>query len=273
MRNWKNWLFPILTGLTVTALALLPLRLSTLEDGKLTGAVHTEALPENSNFPSAPPELPGRLWLLVQCIEKPDTLTIMAQTLEEPELEREIQRLHEALNALNEILPPQAAETLEQIDMFSCDRYYLRDQTDLSSASFSFFNGYDRHTNAYLSAQLDGVSGQLVGLHVSSLPESFAYRLSARETGEKLLDHLGLSYEPEETVDGEGLEGAASFRLPEWNGQFLLSQNALHLDFNFLVDWSAVDQDIAEAYGYGPTDSDASQMQIPWQNDGKRQVF
>ena len=44
MRNWKNWLFPILTALTVTALALLPLRLSTLEDGKLTGTVHAEDL-------------------------------------------------------------------------------------------------------------------------------------------------------------------------------------------------------------------------------------
>ena len=54
MRNWKNWLFPILTALTVTALALLPLRLSTLEDGKLTGTVHAEDLSEDSNFPFKP---------------------------------------------------------------------------------------------------------------------------------------------------------------------------------------------------------------------------
>lgn len=55
MRNWKNWLFPILTALTVTALALLPLRLSTLEDSRLTGTVHAEDLSEDSNFPFKPP--------------------------------------------------------------------------------------------------------------------------------------------------------------------------------------------------------------------------
>ena len=51
MRNWKNWLFPILTALTVAALALLPLRLSVLEDRELTGTVHAEALTAENNFP------------------------------------------------------------------------------------------------------------------------------------------------------------------------------------------------------------------------------
>ena len=64
MRNWKNWLAPILTCLTVAALALVPLRLSILRDGELTGAVHTEMLAEDSNFPAKPPELPRRLQLL-----------------------------------------------------------------------------------------------------------------------------------------------------------------------------------------------------------------
>ena len=84
MSNWKNWLFPILTGLTVTALALLPLRLSTLEDGELTGTVHAEPLKADNNFPSKPPELPGRLWLLAQYHSIPDFLTIVGQ---EPERE------------------------------------------------------------------------------------------------------------------------------------------------------------------------------------------
>ena len=77
MRNWKNWLFPLLTALTVTALALLPLHLSTLEDGRLTGTVHTEPLAADNNFPARPPDLPGRIWLLLQLAEMPENLTVM----------------------------------------------------------------------------------------------------------------------------------------------------------------------------------------------------
>ena len=86
MRNWKNWLFPILTALTVAALALLPLRLSTLEDRELTGTVHAEALTADNNFPSKPPELPGRVWLLAQYQSVPTFLTIVGQEPEEEKL-------------------------------------------------------------------------------------------------------------------------------------------------------------------------------------------
>ena len=82
MRNWKNWLAPIFTCLTVVALALLPLRLSMLQDKTLTGTVHTEPLAEDSNFPAKPPELLRRLQLLAQQREFAETLTIIGQELE-----------------------------------------------------------------------------------------------------------------------------------------------------------------------------------------------
>ena len=151
MRNWKNWLFPILTALTVTALALLPMRLSTLEDSKLTGTDHAEDLSEDSNFPFKPPDLPGRIWLLVRLNEMPENLTIMSQELEGEDRDREMRRLREALADLGSLLPPSTAALLTEADGDSWDwsRYYLRDQTDLSSASFITASTYDQKPVSY----------------------------------------------------------------------------------------------------------------------------
>lgn len=166
MRNWKNWLFPILTALTVTALALLPLRLSTLEDSKLTGTVHAEDLSEDSNFPFKPPDLPGRLWLLVQWQEMPENITIMSHELEGAERDRAMAQLREDLAELGSLLSPAARTLLSEIDGDSWEwsRHYLRDQTDLSSASFITASTHDKNQKTYLSATVDGESGQIVGL-------------------------------------------------------------------------------------------------------------
>lgn len=255
MRNWKNWLFPILTVLTVAALALLPLRLSVMEDGKLTGAVHAEELPADSNFPFKPPELPGRIWLLVQWQELPDNLTVMTQELEGAERDREMRRLREALADLGLLLHPDTAALLSEIDGDSWDwsRYYLRDRADLSSASFTMVSTYNKQLGASLSATLDGESGQLAGLRFHSA-KRILFTRSPRELGETLLDRLGLEHELADDAVTEDVYGWAAFRLPACKSWFTVSQTDLQLSFSFHVDWETVDAALSEAYGY-PTDA------------------
>lgn len=251
MRNWKNWLFPILTVLTVAALALLPLRLSTLEDGQLTGTVHAEPLAEDSNFPAKPPELPGRIWLLVQWQETPENITVMSQELEGADRDREMRRLREALADLGSLLPPASAARLAEADGDSWDwsRYYLRDQTDLSSASFVMASTYDKSRHAFLSATMDGESGQLVSLAFRCI-DGVSCDASALELGEAILDRLGLEYVPEQDFDA-----SAYFRLPDCKSLFWVVKEWNELDFSFTLDWSAVDSETAEIYGHSDTDA------------------
>ena len=243
-----------MTLLTVTALALLPLRLSALEDGELTGTVHAESLSEDSNFPFKPPDLPGRIWLLVRLNEMPENLTIMSQELEGEDRDREMRRLREALADLGSLLPPSTAALLTEADGDSWDwsRYYLRDQTDLSSASFITASTHDKDRRSALSATLDGESGQLLGL-VFRHNDGVSAAASAQELGEAILNRLGLDYEPQESND------IAYFRLPDCKSLFWIARNWNELDFNFTVDWAAVDTEISVSYGREPVDADSMQ--------------
>ena len=263
MRNWKNWLFPILTCLTVAALALLPLRLSTLQDGELTGTVHAEPLSADSNFPFKPPELPGRIWLLVQWQEMPDNLTIMAQELTGGERDRETQRLRKALAALEEVLPSALNDLNGYLDggswEWEWERYYLRDQTNLSSASFSRAAAYSKVLGAAFSATLDGESGELVTLQFYG-GFDFRSETSPQETGMKLLDRLGLAYQTtEDPLPGE-IYGQAVFHLTDCMSWFLLEQSRPGFTFHFNLDWDAVEASVAASYGY-PVSTDAGPMQ------------
>lgn len=256
MRNWKSGLFPILTVLTVMALALLPLRLSTLEDGRLTGTVHAEPLTADNNFPAKPPELPGRIWLLAQWQEMPENITIMSQELEGADRDQAMERLREALAELGDLLSPEAASLLAEADGSSWDwfRYYLRDQTDLSSASFIEVTTYDKARRITLSAVLDGESGQILHLVFHSV-EGVLCDASALELGEAILDRLGLEHIPEQDFDA-----SACFRLPDCRSLFWVVKEWNELDFRFTLDWDAVDGETAAAYGHEP--ADAGSMQI-----------
>ena len=251
MGNWKNWLLPILTALTVAALALLPLRLSTLEDGRLTGTVHAEPLTADNNFPAKPPELPGRVWLLVQWQEMPDYLTVMGQELEGTDRDREMDRLRAALADLGTLLPPYAASLLAGADgdSWNWTRYYLRDQTDLSSASFIMASTRDKLGRAHLSATLDGESGQLLALAFHRIDGVFV-DASAQELGEAVLDRLGLDHT---LVEDTG--GVAYFRLTDCKSLFWIVKDWNELDFNFTLDWEAVDEEVALGYGHEPVDA------------------
>ena len=167
MRNWKNGLFPILTALTVAALSLLPLRLSTLEDGRLAETVHAEPLTADNNFPFKPPELPGRVWLLVQYHSMPEFLTIVQQ---EPEAEKQKELSAQARTELQKlaelgILPETSG--VYNAD-FSASLLYLRDQRDLSSASFAMLDAYDQKAGKILSLYLDQESGHILALELFS---------------------------------------------------------------------------------------------------------
>ena len=248
MRNWKNWLFPILTALTVAALALLPLRLSTLEDRELTGTVHVEALTAENNFPSKPPELPGRVWLLAQYLFLPNFLSIMSQEPEQEKLETLSAQARKELEELVELgILSEGSPLYDQAFVGSV--LFLRDQKDLSSAAFATLNVYNKETEESLSLYLDGESGQILSLEMRSelLWEYRDYEL----------------LEPCEDV-------IAVFRLTDTNVLYLVQQLGDTLFFTLDMDWQAVDDDIRVAMGYSPfreTDVDAGTMQKRWNLD------
>lgn len=211
MKNWKNWLAPILTGLTVVALALLPLRLSMLQDQQLTGTVHTEALAEDSNFPAKPPELIRRLQLLAQERELADSLTIIGQELEGRALAEHAERAREELAALVEAgVLPEALDS-DNAQLFG-SKLYLRDQTDLSSAGFVNLGGYDKASGEYRSLVLDTETGLLVDLELDCA-WILKNPLDAAEAGAAFLDRLGIPYQLTDHDDNGGSAFWACFRL------------------------------------------------------------
>ena len=74
-----------------------------------------------------------------------------------------------------------------------------------------------------------------------------------KELGEAILNRLGLDYEPQESND------IAYFRLPDCKSLFWIARNWNELDFNFTVDWAAVDTEISVSYGREPVDADSMQ--------------
>ena len=264
MRNWKNWLFPLLTALTVAALALLPLRLSTLEDRELTGTVHVEALTAENNFPSKPPELPGRVWLLAQYLFLPNFLSIMSQEPEQEKLETLSAQARKELEELVELgILPEGSPLYDQAFVGSV--LFLRDQKDLSSAAFATLSVYNKETEESLSLYLDGESGQILSLEMRS-ELLWEYRASSKALGGAFFDRLGLDYELLEPCE----DVVAAFRLTDTNVLYLVQQLGDTLFFTLDMDWQAVDDDIRVAMGYPPfreTDVDAGTMQKRWNLD------
>lgn len=249
MKNWKNWLAPILTGLTVVALALLPLRLSILRDQRLAGAVHTEPLSEDSNFPAKPPELTRRLQLLAQRRELPDSLTFIGQELEggvlaeNTELARaELANLIKAGGLPGEMDPANA-------ELFA-GKFYLRDQVDLSSAGFVELSGFNKTPEEYRSLILDAETGLLVGLEVDSV-WIWKNPTDAAEIGAVFLDRLGVEYQLTEQ-DGSLW---ACFRLSGAPVLYYVTIGRTTLHIGPWLDWESLDlsQSQSDAMGF-PTD-------------------
>lgn len=245
MRNWKNWLPPVLTALTVACLTVLPLRLSGLRDGKLIGTVHAEELGADSNFPARPPELPGRVWLLAERDERPDRLTIVDQQLEGEELDLALEQVQEELRQLEEagVLPPMFAA--EGFDRVTGNRVYLRDQTDLSSAAFLELNVFWEGTGEYMWLYLDGETGRMLAL----MSWFYGETMDPETIGRLFLDRLGLEYEMMEQLDTSAL-----FRLTESSALYDFVQKGSFFRLQPMVDWERVDQEEAlydAAYGLG----------------------
>ena len=252
-RNWKNGLFPLLTCLTVAGLTLLPLRLSVLEDRRLTGVVHSEELGEDSSFPARTPDLPGRLWLLAQRNSLPEHLTIVEQILEREELDRTAALALAGLRELEEsgVLPEGLTGDIEG---FSGSRMFLRDQSDLSSASFVEISTYAQKTADYLRLCLDGESGRILSLEVYSI--LLAKNLTDAETvGQTFLDGLGCACEFWESYGGE-----AVFRVPGTSVLYMFRQFGENLGIYPYVDLDAyyTDADRREALGLGNSSTGVS---------------
>lgn len=235
MRNWKNWLAPILTGLMVVALALLPWRLSILRDESLTGTVHAEELAEDSNFPARPPELLGRIWLLVQReTVYADRMTIIGQALADSALEEAAVQAEAELAALMEAgaLPEETAGAASE---FFAEKLCLRDQADLSSASFISLGGYGKGRE-YHSLVLDGETGQLLSLEMESY-SVMKSDLDLVKLGGAFLDRLGVEYELVSTDSSF----SACFRLSDPRILYWVIWSRTHLSICPEIDWEALD--------------------------------
>ena len=183
----------------------------------------------------------------------PENITIMSHELEGAERDRAMAQLREALAELGSLLSPAARTLLSEIDGDSWEwsRHYLRDQTDLSSASFITASTHDKNQKAYLSATVDGESGQIVGLTFNNVNiEGIPCSVSSLELGKAILDRLGLDYTPEEDTGD-----VACFRLTDCKSLFWIARHWTELYFNFMVDWAAVDEEISVSYGREPTDA------------------
>ena len=250
-RNWKNSLFPLLTCLTVAGLTLLPLRLSALEDRRLTGVVHSEELGEDSSFPARTPDLPGRLWLLAQRNSLPEHLTIVEQILEREELDRTAALALAGLRELEEsgVLPEGLTGDMEG---FSGSRMFLRDQSDLSSASFVEMSTYLQQTADYLQLCLDGESGRILSVYSTLPAKDFT---DAETVGRTFLDGLGCGCELWESYGGE-----AFFRVPDTHILYMVRQFGDNLEITPYVDLNAyyTDADRREALGLGNSSTGVS---------------
>lgn len=240
MKNWKNCLAPILTVLTVLALALLPLRLSAAMDQMLTGTVHTEALAEDSNFPAKPPALPRRLQLLAQNRELADSLTIIGQDLEGSALAENTEQARRELAALSEAgLLPKELEP-DNAELFA-GKLYLRDQMDLSSAGFVNIGGYDKVSGEYRSLVLDAETGFLVELELDSVWLRKAPP-DAAEAGAAFLDRLGVEYR---LVEQSRSSPWACFRLSGAPVLYYVTIGRTTLHIGPWLDWEALDAGIS----------------------------
>lgn len=230
MTGKRTSLFLLLAALTV--LALLPPRLSLLGDE--TGVVHTEALGENSNFPIKPPDLPGRVWLLVQWQQSSGSVTIVEQSVEETAAREEAERqVRAALAELTEVgVLPAGQPDFEE--GFTVSRLYLRDQTDLSSAGFLLVESRNQKEYA-LSMALDLETGQALTFRLAG-PRVFMEDLSPQEMGRRFLDRLGLESSPLGTSDPYGY----AFHLPDCRSVLTATVFQRLLKFGLEMDWSGL---------------------------------
>lgn len=200
MRDWRNWLLPILTFLTAACLTALPPRLSDWGDRELAGSVHAEALREDNNFPLRPPALERRLELAA-AMELQDSGGLMDArreftAQESGEMAKEVRGELAALAELG-ILPRETAETAE----FTFTDVYLRDPVDLASARF--VRSVSRQ--GPMTLLLDGETGRVLRLRI----HEWRCPLDPAEAGESFLGRLGLEGE---LVSGSG--GFALFHVP-----------------------------------------------------------
>lgn len=233
MRNWRNWLLPVLTCLAVVGLALLPLRLSTLRDREFTGAVRTEELGENSNFPARPPVLERRLWLLAQWEERPGDFTVVGQDLMEgsEELATVETAVRAELAELAElgVLP----DALEGFTSFSGSRFYMRDPQDLSSAGFLTASAYEPERDVFFTLTLDSETNRILQFRMYFFQVK-KYVKDPVTLGTAFLNRLGLSCEVMEAWDS-----AAYLRIPDSGVCYFVMTDRNQLEIVPRRDWEA----------------------------------
>lgn len=202
MRSWKNWLLSILTCLAVLAAAVLPPRMSALQDGLLVNAVHTEELGEERNFPLRSLELGDRIRLLAQFNENSSQVPSVDQRLDDEMAQDATALATQELRRLAQlsILPPSLLDIpglleRESIQTYDAYRLYLQDQDGVGQASYLvitlYYDTYGVYPepNSWLQVEmaLDGESGKALFLQ-ADFSEKFGFpaQIDALNESEKL---------------------------------------------------------------------------------------
>ena len=128
-------------------------------------------------------------------------------------------------------------------------KLFLREQSDLSSASFLIMGTYSADDEAAFSLTLDAESGKTLALRLYHHAVR-KYANSPEKIGGAFLDRLGLEWE---LLDSTG--ATASFRMPGSGVVYLVLLSRNGLEILPQPDWAEEDRQkepmaIYDAYGY-----------------------
>lgn len=212
MRKWKSWLLPIFTCLVVLCAALLPQRLSELQDRATLGTIHAEELTD-ARLPTRPLNLAERMELLSLWWNEPDNFTVITQELSSKSSPEEMSSLQtqvwEELKSLVEsgIISEEMAP--DDLSRLSGEKTFVRMSEDLRGATFLQLGVADKGKGPDLSIILDADTGYAITLMVF-FPTSEHLSATATDIGRAFMDRLGI----ENQVQTSGVDHAVVL-LPE----------------------------------------------------------
>lgn len=258
MKHIKNWLLPVLTGLTVLACALLPRHLSQIQDRKIFHVIHAEAMSADSSLPVWSPELLQKIHLLASWLVKEPLIIIHRDLNEAESTPEELRTMKELVLSeldffIQENLLPKSISINDFTEIHG-NRIYLQDSEDSAGNWFLQAEVYDSEEFG-LWMILDEETGKTLQLHffcLSPIPLSF----SVQDAGTGFLDHLDIEYELSVNTDN-GLV----LPLKDQCLQYCATVQGDSFQIEPEIDFSRLDADMRDAYGIS-ADKTNSSMQI-----------
>lgn len=191
MKRRKNWLLPLLTVLIVLTVTFLPRHLSDLQDQKLFGQVHTQALTAETILPTQSPDLARRVELLANWMEGSEVMSAL-QALTDDTICQELASA--VLDGLRSMADSGAlpAELLPgDLSSMEASQIYLQQQ--LVGAEYYMIDSVIKDENIFLSIVLDAETKQMLWLQLSHPKlEGFYEQMSPVDIGTFFVEHLGI---------------------------------------------------------------------------------